>query len=81
MSKEEKNVNALTIVDGEQSTKVCYEDSKDKEPQDTSISYRESFKESRMYTRTNGFTLSAAAPLIGRYFMQNHFLRIRLNNV
>ena len=72
MAKGEKNINALTVVDGEQSTKVCYEDPKGKEPQDTSISYKESSKESRTYTRTNGFTLSAATPLIGRYLIKNH---------
>ena len=67
---EKREVDPLTLVDGAQCSKICYEgDPKKDSDQDASVKYSDASKESRTYTKTHGFSVSAdTSGLTGKCF-------------
>ena len=58
--EEERNPNILTLRDGTQCSKTCFDgDPKTDAAQDVSVKYTDSSKDSRTYSKTEGFSVSA----------------------
>ena len=53
---EPKSKSINTVIDNQQSTKVCYRGIKGEADQDTKIEFRDDFSEIRSYSRPDGFS-------------------------
>ena len=56
--EERPQIEPLQMIDGQQSSKTCYEGDSNDADQDASIKYTDSSKETRTYTKTHGFSIS-----------------------
>ena len=67
---ERREVDPVTVIDGRQSFKSCFQGDPDKDAEkDISITYTDSSTESHSYSKTQGFSISAGTSgLTGKYF-------------
>ena len=57
--KEERKIQPQDLIDGQQSSKICYEGDPEKDAdQEASVKYTDSSKDTRTYSKTRGFSIT-----------------------